>query len=160
MNDAREMLELADRIAPIAGRCSIEADRYILIEAVGALRTAGTRAANQRKDLTMFGSKRRIAELEAANAKLQMDLVDERNRHHPDLLVARNQVEYLVRTIRDMDEQIYKMSQCNDWYGMQPHFRDLAEGMTVRKRAESDRIGELIRPELIKTYNNDQKRLK
>jgi hypothetical protein len=63
-----------------------------------------------------------------------------------------NQVEYLVRTIREMDEQIFKMSQCTSWDQMRPNFVQLQEGMTVRKRAESDRINDLLRPELIKTY--------
>lgn len=104
----------------------------------------------------MFGSKRRIAELEKENATLN-DRLRKWEAGWSETQKQANQVEYLVRTIRDMDEQIYKMSQCNCWEAMRPHYTNLAEGMTVRKRAESDRIGELIRPELIKTYN---KRLK
>jgi multidrug resistance efflux pump len=73
-----------------------------------------------------------------------------------DLRAAQNQVEYLVRTIRDIDEQIYKMSQCTSWAVMRPNFLNLEEGMISRKRAESDRIGELIRPELIKTYGTEE----
>ena len=102
----------------------------------------------------MFG-KKRIAELEKANANLNRRLEEWENGDR----VTRNQVEYLVRTIRDMDEQIFKMSQCTDWAAMRPNFANLSEGMMVRKRQESDRIGELLRPELIKTYS-EQKRLK
>lgn len=111
----------------------------------------------------MFSSKRRIAQLEEALAdkeRLFHIQNTEWREYTEELDKVRSQVEYLICTIRDMDEQIYKMSQCNCWEAMRPHYTNLAEGMTVRKRAESDRIGELIRPELIKTYNNDQKRLK
>src|SRR5713226_447863 len=67
---------------------------------------------------------------------------------------AQNQIEYLVRTIRDIDEQIFKMSQLGSWDQMRPHFAHLAEGMTFRKRTESDRINDLLRPELVKAYND------
>ena len=103
--------------------------------------------------MDLFGNKR-IAELEKANANLNRRLQnweDQWKERNPDALRA--QVEYLVRTIRNMDEQIYKMSQCSTWPQMQPNYRNLEEGMISRKRAESDRIGDLIRPELIKTYN-------
>jgi len=67
---------------------------------------------------------------------------------------AQNQIEYLVRTIRDMDEQIFKMGQLSSWEDMRPHFNHLNEGTITRKRLESDRIRELLQPELIKSYNN------
>jgi len=108
----------------------------------------------------MFESKwklrQRIAELEKANANLNRRLQnweDQWKERNPDALRA--QVEYLVRTIRDMDEQIYKMSQCTSFEQMRPNYRNLEEGMIARKRAESNRIGDLIRPELIKTYDKD-----
>jgi len=102
----------------------------------------------------MFG-KKRIAELEKANANLNRRLEEWENGERS----ARNQVEYLVRTIRDMDEQIFKMSQCTTWSEMRPNFANLSEGMMVRKRTESNRISDILRPELIKTYGV-QKRLK
>jgi uncharacterized coiled-coil protein SlyX len=103
----------------------------------------------------MFSNKKRIAELEAELARqdgtiqhaameLKAQLVENHN--------LKNQVEYLVRTIRNMDEQIYKMSQCDSWNAMRPHFNDLSEGMISRKRAESDRISDLLRPELQRVY--------
>jgi septal ring factor EnvC (AmiA/AmiB activator) len=100
-----------------------------------------------RLERTVDAQREEIIKLQRADSQFQID-------YH----AARNQIEYLVRTIRDMDEQIYKMSQCSDWAQMRPNFQSLNEGMLVRKRAESDRINELLRPELIKTYN-DQKRL-
>ncbi len=70
-----------------------------------------------------------------------------------DYRAAQNQIEYLVRTIRDMDEQIFKMSQLGSWEDMRPHFNYLNEGMITRKRMESDRINSILNTELIKTYN-------
>jgi len=73
----------------------------------------------------------------------------------------RNQVEYLVRTIRDMDQEIYNMGQKDSWTTQRPHFARLYDEMTARKVAESKRIGDLLRPELIETYTApQQKRLK
>jgi len=110
----------------------------------------------------MFESKwklrQRIAELEKANANLNRRLREWEGGWKVTVDTARakdNQIEYLIRTIRNMDEQIYKMSQCTSFKQMRPNFRNLEEGMIARKRAESDRIGELIRPELIKTYDKD-----
>ncbi|SRR5216684_1445937 len=56
------------------------------------------------------------------------------------------------RAIRDIDEQISKMGQYTDWNQMQPHFNYLHEGTISRKRSESNRINDLLRPELMKTY--------
>jgi len=105
--------------------------------------------------MALFG-KKRIAELEKENAQLRANYINETQHNRVEETALRNQVEYLVRTIRDMDEQIYKMSQCTSWAIMRPNFLNLEEGMIARKRAESDRIGELIRPELIKTYGPKQ----
>jgi hypothetical protein len=98
-----------------------------------------------------------VAELEIANINLNRRLAeweDQWKERNPDAL--RNQVEYLVRTIRDIDEQIYKMSQCTDWSSMRPNFQVLEEGMISRKKVESDRIRDILRPELIKTYGLKQ----
>lgn len=62
------------------------------------------------------------------------------------------QVEYLVRTIRDMDQEIFNMSQRTSWEAMRPHFVKLQEEMTARKVAESKRIAEILRPGIISTY--------
>lgn len=74
-----------------------------------------------------------------------------------------NQVEYLVRTIRDMDQEIWNMSQRTDWNSQRPHYNKLQEGMIARKHAESERINTIIRGEIIDTYagrpNNAPKRL-
>jgi uncharacterized coiled-coil protein SlyX len=96
----------------------------------------------------MFGKKKRIAELEAKNAR-QADVITQLIEVNQDL---RNQVEYLVRTIRQMDDQIWQMSQCTDWHQMRPYFVTLSDGMTARKVAESNRISDVLRPQLIETY--------
>lgn len=73
------------------------------------------------------------------------------------LRAAQNQVEYLVRTIRDMDEQIFKISQNADgtWARVQPNIRTLVDGMTARKVAESNRISDILRPALHDTYTEE-----
>jgi len=73
-----------------------------------------------------------------------------------------NQVEYLVRTIRQTDDIIFSISQCVDWESMRPRVAQLTDQMTARKVAESNRIGDLLRGELIETYapGMAQKRLK
>lgn len=96
-----------------------------------------------------------IAELRTANVNLNYRLgewEDQWKERHAESTGLRNQIEYLVRAIRDMDDQIFKMSQASSWEAMRPNFNNLQEGMMVRKRQESDRINDLIRPELIKTY--------
>lgn len=76
----------------------------------------------------------RLAKLEAENRALK------------------NQVEYLVRTLRETDDIIFNMTQQTSWDGMRPAFNRLQENMIVRKHAENKRISELLRPELINTY--------
>ena len=104
----------------------------------------------------MFGNKRRIAELEAEVARLRANLINESNANRTEETTIRNQRDYLVRTLRDIDDQIFKMSQCSSWTQMQPNFATLKDGMTARKVAESNRISNLIRPELINTYSQRQ----
>jgi len=120
----------------------------------------------------MFGKKKRIAELEAELARQDDAILQAAMQLKPPLSENRelkNQVEYLVCTIRQMgdqirqmDDQIWQMSQCTDWSQMRPHFNTLSDGMTARKVAESDRISDILRPQLIETYNaqtNAPKRL-
>lgn len=78
-----------------------------------------------------------------------------------ELRASRNQVEYLVRTIREMDDKIFAMSQCTDWGQMRPYFNTLHDGMTARKVAESNRIADILRPQLLETYKptNDIKKI-
>ena len=109
----------------------------------------------------MFGRKR-IAQLEESLADKERLLHIQQTgwkESNEKVTALQNQVEYLIRTIRDMDEQIFKMSQCTTWSEMRPNFANLSEGMMIRKRTESNKISDILRPELIKTYGA-QKRLK
>lgn len=72
----------------------------------------------------------------------------------------RNQVDYLIRTIRDMDDKLFSISQCTDWPQMRPRVNALVEEMTARKVAESKRIGSLITRELHDTYKPESQALK
>lgn len=100
-----------------------------------------------------FGRKR-IRELEAEIARQDATILQAAIDLKANMGL-RTQIEYLVRTIRDMDQQIWKMSQCSDWPSMRPNFVTLQEGMTSRKVAESNRISDLLRPQLIETYASE-----
>lgn len=69
-----------------------------------------------------------------------------------DILALRNQVDYLVRTIRDMDDKLFSISQCSDWPSMRPRIAALVDEMTARKVEESKRINSIITRELHSTY--------
>ncbi len=94
-----------------------------------------------------FGAKR-IKELERGNERLQNEVRS-----------LKNQIEYLVRTLRDMDQEIWNMSQWTDWNGQRPHFIKLEEGMIARKHAENELISSIIRGELIDAYKPNTKQI-
>jgi hypothetical protein len=96
----------------------------------------------------MFGRKR-IKELEAKNDS-QFDHLMELARENEAL---RNQIDYLIRTIRQTDDRIFAMSQQLGWDNMRPIFAQLKDEMTARKVAESNRIGVLVEGELHNVYN-------
>lgn len=100
---------------------------------------------------------KRIRELEARVDRLTANLRNESAAHDTEEATLRNQIEYLVRTIRDMDQEIWNMAQRSDWNSMRPHFVKLQDGMTARKYAENGRINDIIRGELIDTYKPPQK---
>lgn len=106
----------------------------------------------------LFGGSR-IKQLEESLAQ-QKRLLDIQQQGWKEdevkLHAAQNQIEYLVRTIRDMDDQIFKISQNADgsWARVQPNIKTLCDGMTARKVAESNRISDILRPQLIETYND------
>lgn len=104
--------------------------------------------------MDLFG-KHRIAQLEESLA--QKD--DDYTALAGQLRAAQNQIEYLVRTIRDMDQEIWNMGQKTDWSQQRPHFVKLHDEMTARKVEESKRIGSLIRGEIIDTYASGNKRI-
>ena len=109
--------------------------------------------------MDLFG-KRRIAQLrddlaqaDEANSAAQARARDLEAKNR----ALANQVEYLVRTIRDMDGQIFQIGQLADgsWTRVRNNFANLHEGMMARKRAESDRVGAILSTEIIKAYAPD-----
>lgn len=57
-------------------------------------------------------------------------------------------VAELLSTIRSIDETIYIVSQCTNYEAMRPHIAKLIAGAQARRKAESDRINNLIDKEL------------
>jgi hypothetical protein len=106
----------------------------------------------------MFGNKR-IKQLEEENARLRSNLLNESAQHRTEESALRNQVEYLIRTIRSIDDKIFSMGQMTSWEGMRPRFLELHSEMNIRKVAESNRIGALIEGELRDTYKPEMKRI-
>lgn len=96
-----------------------------------------------------FGWKRKALELEAKNSALKLEQI-----------ALRNQIDYLIRTIRDTDDKIFSMGQCTSWESMRPRFNILHDEMTARKVVESHRIGALITNELHDTYKPESEALK
>lgn len=77
-----------------------------------------------------------------------------------DILRLRQQVDYLIRTIRDTDQVIFSISQCTNWSSMQPRVAQLTEQMMVRKHAESKAIGNVIESRLHEVYADESAALK
>lgn len=93
--------------------------------------------------LPRFSWKKQVNELEQENLHLQKEC-----------LALRNQVDFLIREIRKMDDIIFSIQQSADgsWKTVQPRFQQLTDQMTARKVAESNRINSLIVGELHNTY--------
>lgn len=106
-------------------------------------------------DMNLFDrkAKRRIVELEIAireaNATIEKLVRDENN-----VYASR---DALIKTLRDQDQLIYFMSQCTDWPSMRKHFNKLQEGTDRRMRLESDRIRDVLIPEVRKAYTETTK---
>ncbi len=80
-----------------------------------------------------------------------------------DILALRNQVDYLVRTIRDMDDKIFSIGQFangtwND--SVRSRFLQLHDEMTARKDNESKAIGQVITERLHEVYKPESAALK
>lgn len=72
-------------------------------------------------------------------------------------IIMQRQEESILRLVaqqRQMDQLIFRMSQCNSWNGMQPLFAELLAGTMQRMREESDRIRTLMIPQIRETYLN------
>lgn len=97
----------------------------------------------------MFNSKH-IRELEKKNEQQSQTILELTDK----VFVLRNQNEYLIRTIRKMDDIIFSMGQCagTNPTGFNGRFRELYDQAMVRKTIESNRIGTLIETELHEVY--------
>src|SRR5689334_4120857 len=107
--------------------------------------------------MDLFG-KKRIRQLEEALADKDRLLTIQQTgwrECEEKLKAAKNQIEYLVRTIRQTDDIIFSISQCTNWESMRPRVAQLTDQMTARKVAESNRIGDILRQELIDTYKSE-----
>lgn len=54
--------------------------------------------------------------------------------------------------IRSMDDLIFRMSMCESWSAMRPIFLELKAKMAQRRTAESNRITNIMRRELLSVY--------
>jgi hypothetical protein len=75
----------------------------------------------------------------------------------------RNQIDYLVRTIRDMDDKIFSIGQFANGTWNEPirvRFAQLHDGMTARKVNESNAIGRVIEERLHEVYKPESEALK
>lgn len=61
-------------------------------------------------------------------------------------------IREMADEIREMDTLIWQMSQCMSWEAMRQYFVQLQVKMERRRKAESDRIDEIMRQELISVY--------
>lgn len=94
-------------------------------------------------------AKAKIEELENEFIKRTSELGVERIEHDN----TKRLNDQLILTIRRMDQQIFNMSQCTDWNSMRPIFNNLNIGTTERMKIESNRIQNLLIPEIRKAYN-------
>lgn len=58
----------------------------------------------------------------------------------------------LMGKIRDMDTTIFSMSHCDSWEQMRPYFQSLLADTIARRTDESNRIANLLIPEMQKAY--------
>lgn len=87
-----------------------------------------------------------------------MKQADEIRNLKRDLLAKDNQITYLMREMRQIDDIIFSISQCTGWPQIQPRVAQLVDGMTARKGAASNQINNLIESKLRDTYANPDQR--
>ena len=84
----------------------------------------------------------------------------ERDQSHHQIRLLEETNLRLIATIRDMDQNIWNISQkAPEWGRIQPHIARLIEGMENRKQIENQRIQSLVMGEVIQSYNTDPKYL-
>lgn len=99
--------------------------------------------------MDIFG-KKRIAELEKELSNITACYRNETNE-----INRLEASEYQLMTkIREMDQLIFAMSQCTSWEQMQPIFAKLKTFTDARMIDESNRIKQVLIPEMQKTYRS------
>jgi hypothetical protein len=61
-------------------------------------------------------------------------------------------IKELADDVRSMDQLIFHMSQCSSWQQMRPFFNKLQIMQEIRQKAESNRINDILRAELLQIY--------
>lgn len=101
------------------------------------------------------------------NRKLVTELVEALNEHRrlldsekiesSDRIIELEASELaLMVKIRDMDQLIFSMSQCSSWDQMQPIFAKLKTSTDKRMIDESNRIKQVLIPEMQKAYRQPE----
>lgn len=101
--------------------------------------------------MDIFGRKR-IAELEKALEDQDLAMIMRlKDAISKAALLERSEM-VLMSKIRDMDQLIFSMSQCTSWEEMQPIFAKLKTFTDARMIDESNRIKQVLIPEMQKAY--------
>ena len=104
--------------------------------------------------MDLFGRKR-IAQLREDLAQ-----ADETNNAFGRKIAQLESTELqLMGQIREMDQLIYRMSQCTSWESMRPIFNELQHPAERRMRKESNRITDVLIPEMKKAYRAEDQAL-
>jgi len=85
-------------------------------------------------------------------AKLIKELQDTIRLFKKDVEDRDQIIREMADEIRTIDQLIYRMSQCIDWHTMRPIFNELQSRQEKRQKAESNRITDIMRRELISVY--------
>lgn len=101
--------------------------------------------------MDLLGRKARAA-LDALE-KEHRELATAHMRYIDEVNQLRQANDKLIKTLRDMDQLIYIMSQKTSWDAMRPTFQQLNEGTKGRMEIESGRIRNLLTNEVRKAYN-------
>lgn len=88
----------------------------------------------------MLNSKH-IAALQAEIAALKQT-----NKHLESMIAG------IAYHLREQDQLIFNMTQQTSWEAMRPFFQKLCEAANVRMKDESNRIRDVLIPEIKKTY--------
>lgn len=104
--------------------------------------------------MDIFGRKR-IAELEKALEDQDLAMVVQLKDAITKAALLQRSEQALTVKIREMDQLIFSMSQCTSWEEMRPIFAKLQAMAGARMIDESDRIKQVLIPEMQKAYREE-----